>query len=139
MFKIKNSIYDVSCLTVDDNSRRGAASLGHDVAGDAGIVSRIGEASFGDDEIMVTSRIDGAFRAERLFIFQPFHLKTTESMSNTNTAVCPPNLLCLIPSNGLKCAYICTTRALMNGLESGCYLTLLIIQVDISGRCYTFS
>lgn len=64
-------------LTVDYNSGRGTASLGHDVAGDTGIVPGIREAGFGDDEIMVASSFNDAFGAERLFIFQPFHLKNS--------------------------------------------------------------
>lgn len=45
-------------LTKDDHSSRGAASLGHDVAGQAGIVPRVGESCFIDDQVVVGSSVD---------------------------------------------------------------------------------
>lgn len=67
-------------LTVDYNRGRGAASLGHDVAGDAGVVSRVGESGLWDDELVIVFWIDGGvvFEAQRLLVFQPLHLKTRE-------------------------------------------------------------
>lgn len=90
LWRIRESTPEIWYLTIDYNTGCGTASLGHNVAGDAGIVSRIRQAGFRDDEIMVTSSISDTFWAERLFIFQPFHLKTLEYMSYTKSAVVPP-------------------------------------------------
>lgn len=68
-------------LTVHHDRRRGAASLGHDVAGDARVVPRIGEARLGDDEAVVASRVCDGVRAQRFFVFEPLHLRTAEEES----------------------------------------------------------
>lgn len=46
------------CPTKDDHSSRGAASLGNDVACQAGIVPRVGESSFINDQVVVGSSVD---------------------------------------------------------------------------------
>lgn len=63
--------------TKDDHSGRGAASLRHDVAGEAGVVARVGQPSLVDDEVVVGSGIDVVVRqgTQHLFVFQPFHLQ----------------------------------------------------------------
>lgn len=48
------------CPTVDDHCGCGAASFSNDVAGNARVVPRIGEASFRDDKAVVTSQIEDA-------------------------------------------------------------------------------
>lgn len=73
-------------LTVDHNGGGGAAPFGHDVAGDAGVVPRIRQASLLDDEIVVASGIDDAVRVQQLLIFQPLHLKSAEG-KHTHTRV----------------------------------------------------
>lgn len=44
--------------TEDDHSGGGAASLGHDVAGQAGVVARVRQTRLVDDEVVVGSRVD---------------------------------------------------------------------------------
>ncbi|TNN60064.1 hypothetical protein EYF80_029733 [Liparis tanakae] len=47
----------------DHDGGGGAAPLGHDVAGDAGVVPGVGEPGFGDDEVVVASRVH-AFKTD---------------------------------------------------------------------------
>lgn len=70
---------------MDDNSRCGAASLGHDVAGDAGVVPRVGEPGLRDDQVVVGARVGESIRAQRLFVLQPFHLNTAEDTDDVRT------------------------------------------------------
>lgn len=44
-------------LTKDNHSSRGAASLGDDVAGQAGVVPRVGESCFVNDQVVVSSSV----------------------------------------------------------------------------------
>lgn len=69
--------------TEDDHGGGGAASLGHDVAGQTGVVGRVGEASLVDDEVVVGARVDVVVgqRAQQLFVFQPFHLRRMEDIN----------------------------------------------------------
>lgn len=46
------------CLTKDDHSSRGTASLGYDVAGQAGVVPRVGESRFVNDQVVVGSSVN---------------------------------------------------------------------------------
>lgn len=62
-------------LTVDHDGGSGAASLGHDVAGDAGVVSRVGQSGLGDDEVVVALPLHDALHSDVLLVFQPFHLQ----------------------------------------------------------------
>lgn len=64
-------------LTEDDDGGGGAASPGHDVAGLAAVVARVGESSRADDEVVAGPRVDVAIgqRAQRLLVLQPLHLE----------------------------------------------------------------
>lgn len=45
-------------LTIDDNCGGGAASLGHDVLGDAGVVGSVGKAGLFDDQVVVDGDVE---------------------------------------------------------------------------------
>lgn len=62
-------------LTVDHHGGGGAASLGHDVAGDAGVVPRVRQPGLGDDEVVVALPFHHALGSDVLLVFQPFHLQ----------------------------------------------------------------
>lgn len=63
--------------TEDDHGGRGAASLSHDVAGQTGVVARVGQPCLADDEVVVGAGVDVAVGvgAQQLFVFQPLHLR----------------------------------------------------------------
>lgn len=75
LYSCEASLCAVRRLTVDHHSGGRAASLGHDVAGHACVISRIRQLGLGDDETVVTRFLREAFRDESIVIFQPFHLK----------------------------------------------------------------
>lgn len=66
-------------LTVDHDGGAGAAPLGHDVAGHARVIPRIGQLGLGDDEAVVARFVGAGFGDEGFFIFQPFHLKRNQT------------------------------------------------------------
>lgn len=63
--------------TEDDHSGCRAAPLGHDVAGQAGVVARVRQTRLVDDEVVVGSGVDVVVGqgAQQLLVFQPFHLR----------------------------------------------------------------
>lgn len=67
-------------LTVHHHGGGGAASLGHDVAGDAGVVPRVGQPGLGDDEVVVALPFHRALGSDVLLVFQPFHLQGREGV-----------------------------------------------------------
>lgn len=62
--------------TENDHSGCGTASLGHDVAGQAGVVARVGEPRLVDDEVVVSTGVDVVVSqgAQHLLVFEPLHL-----------------------------------------------------------------
>lgn len=62
-------------LTVDHHGGGGAASPGHDVAGHAGVVSRVGQSGLGDDEVVLALPLHHAFHSDVLLVLQPLHLQ----------------------------------------------------------------
>lgn len=73
--------------TVDHNGGGGAAPLGHDVAGHAGVISGIRQLGLGDDEAVVARLIGDAVGDESFFVFQPFHLKQESNTCLPQTPV----------------------------------------------------
>lgn len=46
------------CLTKDDHGSCSTASLGDDVAGQAGVIARVGESRFVNDQVVVSAGVD---------------------------------------------------------------------------------
>lgn len=63
-------------VTVDDECRSAAASLSDHIASHAGIVSRVGESSLLDDQVMIdgNEKVRIQRRVNELLILQPVHL-----------------------------------------------------------------
>lgn len=85
------------CPTVDHDGGGGAAPLGHDVAGHAGVVSGIRQLGLGDDEAVVARFIGDAFGDESLFVFQPFHLTQKSNTRSPQTPVLISFNLVMLP------------------------------------------
>lgn len=76
-------------VTVDDDCCRGAASLGHDVFGHAGVVGRVGEARLLDDQVVVDGDVEVPVvrRVDDLLVLQPLHLRRRRREENGRTAL----------------------------------------------------